>query len=119
MNNLPLLRYSLLSLLSGIGGLDYGLHESRFQPIFCAEIDPNALATLCQWLSSQKIDCNIAADVTKIEPEDLIQKLELVPGELDLLAGGKIAFVNADGMLVPDSVLEPLVLAVITSKMIG
>jgi DNA (cytosine-5)-methyltransferase 1 len=80
--------YSLLSLFSGIGGLDYGLHKSGFKPIFCAEIDPNASATLSQWLSSQQIDCNIATDATKVEPEFLIKELGLIPGELDLLAGG-------------------------------
>jgi DNA (cytosine-5)-methyltransferase 1 len=35
-----------ISLFSGIAGLDSGLHKAGFEPVFCAEIDPNAQATL-------------------------------------------------------------------------
>jgi DNA (cytosine-5)-methyltransferase 1 len=77
-----------ISLFSGIAGLDSGLHKAGFEPIFCAEIDPNAQATLKLWLSEQGIESVVASDVTQINPHNLRRDLELMPGELDLLAGG-------------------------------
>ncbi len=79
---------TLISLFSGIAGLDSGLHKAGFEPIFCAEIDPNAQATLKLWLSEQGIESIVASDVTQINPHNLRRDLELMPGELDLLAGG-------------------------------
>ena len=80
--------YNFISLFSGIGGLDAGLHSAGFQPLFCVEKDRHALATLKIWLSQQKIECNIDEDVTNIYPERLRTKLGLSKGELDLIAGG-------------------------------
>lgn len=81
-------QYSSVSLFSGIGGIDLGLHECGFQPLFCAEIDINAASTLQNWLSSKKIDCETAYDIRKVDPEILIKNLNLYPRELDILAGG-------------------------------
>jgi DNA (cytosine-5)-methyltransferase 1 len=81
-------QYTSISLFSGIAGLDAGLHKAGFQPILCAEIDPNAQATLKLWLSAQKINCAVASDVTAICPENLRKELGLEQGELDLFAGG-------------------------------
>jgi len=85
MKNKPL---KMISLFSGIGGLDAGLHDVGFSPLFCSELDENAAKTLRNWLSSKKIVAEFASDVTSIEPEKLMRTLGLSPGELDLLAGG-------------------------------
>lgn len=76
-----------ISLFSGIAGLDSGLDNAGFEPIFCSETDPNAQATLNLWLSKQGIKIPIGADVSQIDPYNLRKDLGLIPGELDLLAG--------------------------------
>ncbi len=81
-------RRTSISLFSGIAGLDSGLHKAGFETIFCAEIDPNARATLKLWLSEQKIESVVTSDVTQVNPHHLRRDLRLVPGELDLLVGG-------------------------------
>ncbi|MBW4513041.1 MAG: DNA cytosine methyltransferase [Scytonematopsis contorta HA4267-MV1] len=76
-----------ISLFSGIAGLDSGLHKAGFEPVFCAEIDPNAQATLKLWLSQQGITCPVGGDVTQIDPQNLMRDLGLMSGELDILVG--------------------------------
>ncbi|NJM21675.1 MAG: DNA cytosine methyltransferase [Richelia sp. RM2_1_2] len=80
-------RFSI-SLFSGIAGLDSGLHKAGFYPLFCAEIDTNARATLKRWLSEQGIKNVVADNVTQIDPHNLRRELGLSKGELDLLCGG-------------------------------
>lgn len=78
----------MVSLFSGIGGLDTGLHDIGFNPLFCSELDKNAAKTLKYWLSSKNIKAEFSSDVTSVEPKNLMKSLGLLPGELDLLAGG-------------------------------
>lgn len=80
-------RFSI-SLFSGIAGLDSGLHKAGFYPLFCAEIDTNAQATLKRWLSEQGIKSVVADNMTQIDPHNLRRELGLSKGELDLLCGG-------------------------------
>ncbi len=80
--------YKFISLFSGIGGMDAGLHSAGFKPLFCVEKDPHALATLKLWLSQQKIECDVDEDVINTSPEALRTKLGLEKGQLDLIAGG-------------------------------
>ncbi len=79
---------TLISLFSGIAGFDSGLHKAGFEPVFCAEIDPNAQATLKLWLSQQRIKCPVSGDVTQIDPLSLMKDLGLMSGDLDMLVGG-------------------------------
>lgn len=77
-----------ISLFSGIGGLDEGLHKAGFQPLACSELDPNATLTLKQWLLSKNITAKVYGDINMIDPDVLRDDLGLIKGELDLLAGG-------------------------------
>jgi len=77
-----------ISLFSGIGGLDEGLHRAGFDPLFCSELDENAFATLQQWCNKHSLEPLMARDINQVNPHDLLDELSMKPGELDLLAGG-------------------------------
>lgn len=79
---------TLVSFFSGIGGLDEGLHQAGFYPLFLCEIDPNARASLRRWLDQKCVGSKIAENINDIESRNLANTLGLLPGELDLLAGG-------------------------------
>jgi DNA (cytosine-5)-methyltransferase 1 len=77
-----------LSLFSGIGGLDEGLHRVGFTPLFCSELDDNAFATLEQWCIRKSLSPLMNRDINQVDPRELIETLNIKPGDLDLLAGG-------------------------------
>lgn len=79
---------TLVSLFSGIGGLDEGLHNAGFRPIFCSELDVNARASLQSWCKRRSVNPILNSDINTITPHSLKRKLGLKVGELDLLAGG-------------------------------
>lgn len=79
---------TLISLFSGIGGLDEGLHRAGFAPIFCSEIDENARNSLISWCERRRLAPSINSDINTIDPRSLANELGLKQGELDLLAGG-------------------------------
>jgi len=79
---------TLVSLFSGIGGLDDGLHAAGFAPVFCCEIDIHARASLENWARLRGVAPRVECDVTEIDPHGLRESLGLASGELDLLAGG-------------------------------
>lgn len=81
-------KYKSISLFSGIGGLDIGLEKAGFSPIFCCEIDPNAAKTIQNHLDKNGHSTELHGDINDIDPNDLLQRLRLKPGEIDLLAGG-------------------------------
>lgn len=78
-----------LSLFSGAGGMDIGLTQAGFDILACVEIDPHACDTLRHAVSRENRQTKvIQADIRTINPDDLLESLGLVPGELDLLCGG-------------------------------
>ena len=79
---------TVVSLFSGIGRRDEGVHQAGFTPIFCSEIDRNAFKTLTRWCNLRNVSPLLAQDINEVNPCDLKQKLGLKAGELDLLAGG-------------------------------
>lgn len=79
---------TLISLFSGIGGLDDGLHNAGFSPLFCSEIDSNAHASLKNWCERKSVSPKLSTDINDVNPCHLKKELGLRIGELDLLAGG-------------------------------
>jgi len=73
-------------------GLDIGLEKTgRFRIVACVEVEP----TFCETIRSNKkrgvLDRHLKvfeADITKLNPEDVMRVIDIEPGELDLLVGG-------------------------------
>ncbi len=79
---------SVISLFSGIGGLDEGLHQAGFTPVFCSELDNNAFKSLEHWCNRRGVSPLLGRDINDIEPFSLKKTLDLEVNQLDLLAGG-------------------------------
>jgi DNA (cytosine-5)-methyltransferase 1 len=77
-----------ISLFSGIGGLDEGLHQVGFAPVFCCEVDENAYRTLTNWCEIRKISPLLVKDINNICPQNLKKNLGMEDNDLDLLSGG-------------------------------
>lgn len=78
-----------LSLFSGAGGLDLGLHASGWPVLAQIEMDADCVATLKGQAARarKKPEC-IAARIEDVDPALLRKSLQLKPGQLGLLAGG-------------------------------
>jgi len=80
---------SMISLFSGAGGLDLGLHQAGFVPRMAFEIDRWAQHTL---VTNEKFHSDhwypVARDVTRFTPQMMLEATQLEPGEAMLVAGG-------------------------------
>jgi DNA (cytosine-5)-methyltransferase 1 len=75
----------MISLFSGCGGLDLGLHQAGFETAVCLEMNPDA----CASLRANKISKHIINDrIENVTSPTLMDFAGVRPGELDLLAGG-------------------------------
>lgn len=78
-------RYSMVSLFSGCGGLDLGLCRAGFEALVCIEWDHD---------SAQSLRMNVVAphvlerDIKDVSSREILDLAGVLPGELDLLAGG-------------------------------
>jgi DNA (cytosine-5)-methyltransferase 1 len=79
---------NLVSLFSGVGGLDEGLHEAGFAPVFCSEIDKYARSTLERFLEDQDCTPWVNDDINSIESSAVAETLNLPDNVPLLLAGG-------------------------------
>lgn len=77
-----------VSLFSGIGGLDEGIHQAGFNSLLCSELDPNASLTLNAYYKNKIISPLITGDINSISLNNILSMTGLQKGELDLLAGG-------------------------------
>lgn len=78
-----------ISLFSGGGGLDIGVHQADFRTLACIELDTNACDTLRHNKKKYLPDAAIInSDLNAVCVEDLMKQCGLKPGELDLLFGG-------------------------------
>ena len=77
-----------VSLFSGAGGLDEGLHRAGFTPLFCCEIDKHARESLANWAIARNISPKIWDDINTLDPANLLSQIRMKKGELPLLVGG-------------------------------
>jgi DNA (cytosine-5)-methyltransferase 1 len=73
-----------IDLFSGCGGLTLGLKKAGFEVVGAVEIDELAVATYSENHKAVQVWTD---DIRRVEPIELMEKLGLRPGDLDLLAG--------------------------------
>lgn len=85
-------QYNVVSLFSGAMGLDIGLERTgRFGMRACIEKEPAFCDTIRLNQSRGRLPRDLKIfhrDITKVDPEEVLQATGLKPGELDLLSGG-------------------------------
>ncbi|MFQ5432831.1 MAG: DNA cytosine methyltransferase, partial [Nitrospinota bacterium] len=78
-----------ISLFSGSGGMDIGIREAGFEILAQIEFDEHCCSTLRAAVEREKTNtCVIEEDIRTINPQELINNLNLKQGELDLIFGG-------------------------------
>jgi len=79
------MRPRAIDLFAGVGGFSLGLEQAGFDVVAAVEKDPVHAITHQYNFPSAATLCR---DLSKVEPEDILQACALDVGELDLLAGG-------------------------------
>ena len=80
---------NFVSLFSGCGGLDLGVVQAGFMPLFSVEWDPHASDSLKAWSEKEGFNHPVMVqDVRTLTPEEILATTHLKSGELDLLVGG-------------------------------
>ncbi len=89
---MPTSKYSVVSLFSGAMGLDIGLeHTERFRVLACVEKVPACCRTIAANRDAGHLDKQLqlfSAAIETLDPYEVMERVGLKPGELDLLAGG-------------------------------
>jgi len=81
--------YRALSIFSGAGGMDIGVNDAGFDILAEIEIDKYCCQSLRVNAEREKRNTIIfETDIREVNPEELMNKLNMKPKELDLLFGG-------------------------------
>lgn len=78
------MKKTAIDLFCGAGGLSVGLQQAGFDVVAGVEINPLAVETYRMNHGDHVV---YDSDIKTLNPEDIMEKLGLVAGELDLLAG--------------------------------
>ncbi len=78
------MKYKLIDLFAGAGGLTTGFHLAGFESLCAIDIDKKALATYKHNYPNAKV---INQDIREVNPLELRSSLDLKPEELTLLIG--------------------------------
>lgn len=85
-------RYTAISLFSGAMGLDIGLEQTqRFNLLACVEKEKSFCETIRANVAAGRLPAHLQvfhADMSKLEPAEVLTAVGLRPGELDILVGG-------------------------------
>jgi DNA (cytosine-5)-methyltransferase 1 len=85
-------KYKVVSLFSGAMGLDIGLEKTGcFQTIACVEMEHSFCETIRAKKRAGRLSKGLKvfeADITTLDPRELMKAVGIKPGELDLLVGG-------------------------------
>ncbi|MFA4849948.1 MAG: DNA (cytosine-5-)-methyltransferase, partial [Methanoregula sp.] len=85
-------KYKVVSLFSGAMGLDIGLDETnRFEILASVEKEPSFVDTIRKNHQAGRLPPNLKIyerDILDLPPEELLEDINLKPGEVDLLVGG-------------------------------
>ena len=85
-------RYTTISLFSGAMGLDIGLEQTdRFNLLACVEMEKSFCDTIRANINGNRLPSNLQvfqADMSKLDPREVLEAVGLQPGELDVLVGG-------------------------------
>jgi DNA (cytosine-5)-methyltransferase 1 len=69
--------------------MDIGVAQTGFRIVACVELDPYCCETLRAAAERERRDTRIVEeDIRKVQPTELMEDLNLKPGDLDLLFGG-------------------------------
>ncbi|MFA7235817.1 MAG: DNA cytosine methyltransferase [Phycisphaeraceae bacterium] len=74
-----------ISLFSGAGGCSFGFARAGYNIVHALDIDPTAVATYRQNFAGTPCD---VANIRVLNWHALMRRLDLAPGELDMLIGG-------------------------------
>ena len=80
--------YNCIDCFCGAGGLALGLSEAGFTLCYSFDIDAKAIATLRTNINYIPAHLTEVADIYNINAANLLKRIKVKRGELDLLAGG-------------------------------
>jgi len=85
-------KYKVVSLFSGAMGLDIGMHQTdRFELVACVELVPSFCDTIRANLEAGRLPKGlkvIEADLSTLSVESFLDKIGILPEEIDVLVGG-------------------------------